>query len=103
MNLKDLSEKVYSLVAQIPRGKVSTYGQIGMVVGVSPRLVGNILHNNPYDIEKVPCHRVVNAVGRLAPAYAFGGAEKQKERLVAEGVVFNDNKVDLSTSLWAPS
>ena len=101
--LKSYSEKVYKVVSEIPKGKVTTYGAIGRMVEISPRLVGQILHNNPYPIEKVPCHRVVNAVGRLAPAYAFGGAEKQRERLLAEGVSMNDGKVDLSKSLWQPT
>ena len=59
---------------------------------------GNILHGNP-DPEHIPCHRVVNAQGRLSRAYAFGGIEAQRRLLESEGVVFkNDQVVDLSVS-----
>jgi len=83
-------EKVYSLVKQIPKGKVTTYGAIGKNLGMSPRVVGLALHLNPYEGE-VPCHRVVNREGRIAPAFAFGGAGIQKERLKKEGVRFVDD------------
>ncbi len=43
----------------------------------------------------IPCHRVVNAKGELAGNYAFGGAWKQAELLVAEGVEVIDGRVDL--------
>ncbi len=87
---------VLKLLTQIPQGKVVTYGQISDHLGMrSPRLVGRILHNNP-DSEKYPCHRVVFADGSLAPQYAFGGWDTQKEKLVAEGVSFNGDKVEMA-------
>lgn len=96
-------ELVYEVVREIPKGKVSTYGDIAKLSGVnSPRLVGSCLHVNPYP-QSVPCHRVVNAAGKLAPTFAFGGAEKQREMLQAEGVAFTGDIVDLSTSRWKPA
>jgi len=95
-----LKEKVYEFVKNIPKGKVATYGQIALCLGDRnfARVVGNILHNNP-DPEHIPCHRVVNAQGKLAQAYAFGGIDAQKRLLVSEGVVFkNDQIVDLRIS-----
>jgi methylated-DNA-protein-cysteine methyltransferase related protein len=83
-------EKVYDLVSKIPRGKVTTYGEIGKALKMSPRVVGNVLHLNPYGPE-VPCHRVVNREGRVAPNYAFGGHDEQKKRLEREGVMFKDD------------
>lgn len=91
----DKSSEVYRIVSQIPVGKVMTYGQIGKMVGISPRQVGRILHENP-DPENVPCHRVVNAKGEVARNYAFGGGKTQAEKLRGEGVEFSDNKVDLA-------
>lgn len=88
-NFNDSFEKVYELVSKIPPGKVTTYGEIGKVLNMSPRLVGYALHTNPYGPE-IPCHRVVNREGRLAPHYAFGGSEKQKEKLEKEGITFKD-------------
>ena len=95
-----MSDKVYEFVKNIPRGKVATYGQIALYLGNRnfARVVGNILHNNP-DPEHIPCHRVVNAQGKLAQSYAFGGIEAQRRLLESEGVVFKSNQVvDLSVS-----
>lgn len=88
-------EKVFKVVKQIPIGKVATYGEISKLISVDPRMVGWALHTNKID-SGIPCHRVVNKVGRLAPGYAFGGPGEQKMRLLSEGVVFVDeNHVDL--------
>ena len=83
-------EQVYEVVKTIPKGKVMTYGQIARAIGSKDaRKVGWALHANP-DGSRVPCHRVVNKDGRLAPGYAFGGPDEQKIRLIAEGVEFVD-------------
>lgn len=98
--MSSLADKVYEFVKSIPRGKVATYGKIALHLGNRnfARAVGNILHGNP-DPEHIPCHRVVNAQGRLSKAYAFGGIEAQRRLLVSEGVVFkNEQVVDLSVS-----
>ena len=100
LNTAAMKEQVYEFVKSIPRGKVATYGQIALHLGNRnfARAVGNILHGNP-DPEHIPCHRVVNAQGKLSRAYAFGGIEAQRRLLVSEGVVFkNDQVVDLSVS-----
>ena len=94
-------EKVYEAVKRIPKGKVATYGQIALLCG-SPRAarqVGYALHVNPQPFI-IPCHRVVNRFGALAPAFAFGGVEVQKALLEQEGVAVDDGKVDLSKYLW---
>ncbi len=95
---------VYEQVVRIPEGRVATYGQIAHLCG-SPRAsraVGYALHFNP-DPGRIPCHRVVNRFGGLAPAYAFGGIDEQKHRLEAEGVeVREDNTVDLEAYIWIP-
>ena len=58
------------------------------------RAVGNALHKNP-DPLNIPCYRVVNAKGELAGEFAFGGAGRQAELLMAEGVRVVDGKVDM--------
>ncbi len=87
---------VYAAVCEVPRGCVATYAQIALMSGHrgAARAVGNALHVNPY-FGVVPCHRVVNARGFLAPGFAFGGADVQKSMLEAEGVEVADGKVDL--------
>ena len=89
-------EKIYEAVLAIPKGKVATYGQVAAMAGNggAARVVGNALHVNPAP-GIIPCHRVVNAKGRLAPHFAFGGDEEQKRLLESEGVEVIDNHVDL--------
>ncbi len=90
------TKRIYEAVKKIPKGKVATYGKIAEMAG-NPRMsraVGNALHKNP-DPEHIPCHRVLNAQGRLAEAFVFGGPHVQEDRLKAEGVEVIDGKVDL--------
>lgn len=95
-------EAVYTAVKQIPAGKVATYGQIARLCGNKrmSRQVGWALHVNP-EPYVVPCHRVVNREGRLAPAFAFGGINVQKQLLLSEGVEFcGDDTVDMDKCQW---
>ena len=89
-------ERIYKAVMSIPEGRVATYGQVAAMAGNgnAARAVGNALHVNPAPGE-IPCHRVVNARGRLAPDFAFGGVDAQKNLLEAEGVEVTDGFVDL--------
>lgn len=87
----NFNQKVYEIVKRVPAGKVTTYGEVARILG-NPRLsrqVGWALHANK--LTDVPCHRVVNRDGRLAPNFAFDGAEEQRRRLEAEGVDFIDD------------
>ncbi len=83
-------EEIYAVVARIPKGKVTTYGNIARLIG-NPhmsRVVGYALHSNP-DPEHIPCHRVVNRFGEASKAFAFGGENIQIELLEKEGVEFD--------------
>ena len=95
-------QKVYAVVMKIPYGKVATYGQIAAYAG-NPRwsrVVGFALHVNP-DPEHIPCYRVVNRMGEVSSAFAFGGENRQVELLEAEGVRFLENgRVDMEHFLW---
>ena len=96
------AEQVYEAVARIPRGKVATYGQIAAQVGdtLAGREVWDIMSCAPSG-RNLPCHRVVNRTGALAPDYAFGGQEKQRALLEAEGVTFlADGRIDMTLHLW---
>ncbi|KAI1432123.1 RING-2 [Xylaria sp. CBS 124048] len=66
----DFEKKVWTLLCQIPEGRVSTYGLMASYLGSSPRAVGGALRRNPFAPE-VPCHRVVETGGRLG---GFKGA-----------------------------
>lgn len=95
-------ERIYDIVRQIPPGKVATYGQIACMAG-NPRwsrVVGYALHVNP-DPEHIPCFRVVNRLGEVSSAFAFGGGNRQRELLQEEGVPFlPDGRVDLARCYW---
>ena len=95
------SKRIYEAVKKIPKGCVATYAQVAEVAGdrKMARAVGNALHKNP-DPSIIPCHRVVTAKGELAGEYAFGGAWKQAELLLSEGVEVKDGKVNLELYQW---
>lgn len=94
-------EKVYEIVASIPKGKVLTYKQVGIIAGINnPRIVGFALNANK-NPQKIPCHRVIRSDGKLAKGYAFGGKIKQLEKLKNEGAIFLDEQtVDLKKCLF---
>lgn len=100
-NRTTLSEEfcrdVYSIVREIPAGKVTTYGDIAALLGLPQcsRLVGRALKQVPQALA-LPCHRVVNTAGRLAP-----GWEEQRQLLLSEGVCFRANgTVDMNQCRW---
>ena len=93
------SDKVFEAVKQVPRGYVTTYGDVARIIGSprSSRYVGYALRNNPSPAttaqpeEAIPCHRVVFKDGQICDNFAFGGVEVQRKMLQDEGVVFADN------------
>lgn len=94
-------ERIYEVVRQIPKGKVATYGQVALLAG-NPRwarVVGYALHVNP-EPGRIPCHRVVNRLGQVSSAFAFGGENMQIKLLEGEGVTLKDGRVDLSVFQW---
>ena len=90
------AKRIYDAVRRIPYGRVATYAQVAEMAGdrKMARAVGNALHMNP-DPLNIPCYRVVNSKGELAGEFAFGGAGRQAELLIAEGVEVVGGKVDL--------
>ena len=90
-------EKIYEVVKSIPKGKVATYGQVALLAGNLrwARVVGYALHVN-HEPGIIPCHRVVNREGKVAPSFAFGGENVQRQLLESEGIVFeSDGRIDL--------
>lgn len=98
---KQFKDRVETLVAQIPKGRVMSYGQIAALCG-SPRaarIVGGIAH---FGNQNLPWQRVVHKDGSLAVGFP-GGVEGHRQVLGAEGVkVSKDHKVDVKTLLWQP-
>ncbi|MHB0776058.1 MGMT family protein [Halomonas sp. WWR20] len=85
MPRREVLEQIYTIVAQIPPGRVTTYGRIAkMTDGATPRMVGSAMRHLPAG-HGLPWHRVINASRRVTE---HEGAVRQREKLRAEGVVF---------------
>jgi len=99
----DFFDRVYKVVAKIPKGKVTTYGAIAEVCGVrsSARTVGWAL--NGATQSGLPCHRVVNRLGALTGKVHFGDIHLMEELLRSEGVEFGENGyVKMEKYFWQP-
>lgn len=92
------AQKVYDIVSTIPRGRITTYGQVAQVLGIrSSQAVGQALKRNPFAPE-VPCHRVVKSSGEIGGFFgvAQGARIEQKAALLqSEGVEVLEGKIDL--------
>ena len=101
----DFFDRVYEVVAQIPPGRVTTYGRIARHLGVGrgARAVGWALKAvaRSTDPLALPCHRVVNREGALTGRMHFETPDVMEERLRSEGVAFDgEGRVEMSTHLW---
>ena len=87
-----LSTKVYRKLLKVPKGKVTTYGELAKAVGLKngQRIIGMIMKKNPYPVI-VPCHRVVKSDGKIG-GYAYGEIVKSK-MLANEGIKIKDGKI----------
>lgn len=84
--------RIEELMAQVPRGRVTTYGDLASLAGnpAASRIVGGIAH---YGDPELPWHRLVNRFGGLASGF-HGGREAQRQLLLAEGVKCTNHIVD---------
>ncbi len=99
----DFFDRVYKVVAKIPKGKVTTYGAIAEACGVrsAARTVGWAINGTKES--GLPCHRVVNRYGALTGKIHFGDMHLMEELLRSEGVQFDDgNCVIMKKYLWIP-
>ncbi len=94
-----LFPRVYEIVRRVPRGTVTTYGDVAQLVGpgCDARMVGYAMAACPDD---VPWQRVINAQGKIS--LKGEAAQKQRLRLEAEGIEFDARgKIDLKRFRWA--
>ena len=94
---EELIWQVFSVLEEIPEGKVASYGQIARLIGreKNARLVGRVLSMAEFYGE-FPCHRVVSSSGRTSPHFA-----EQRRLLSEEGVEFKANGcVDMARFQW---
>lgn len=103
MTAPSFDQRVYAAVAQIPYGRLATYGQIAELIGAygCARQVGWALRRLPLP-SAVPWHRVVNARGEVSMSLSREGSDwMQRELLIAEGIPVNaEGRLPLGSFLW---
>lgn len=101
--LRNSYQQIWNVVAEIPSGRVATYGQIARIAGLGQRarLVGYALHNTPDDLN-LPWHRVINAQGRISFPPGSENYRRQRALLEAESIEFIQGRLDLSVYRWEP-
>lgn len=93
-------DQIHGLVAQIPKGRVMTYGQIAALCGRprAARIVGGVAH---FGDPSLPWQRVVKKDGSLAEGYP-GGVSGHEQVLSSEGVDIKNHRVNMGRHLWQP-
>ena len=88
----NLEQKIYKKLLEVPKGHITTYGELAKAVGLKngQRAVGKIMNKNPYPVI-IPCHRVVMSTGKIG-GYAYGENVKTK-MLNDEGIEIQNGKI----------
>ncbi len=96
----NLDQKIYKKLLEVPKGQITTYGELAKAVGLKngQRVVGKIMNKNPYPVI-IPCHRVVMSTGKIG-GYAYG--EQIKINLLNdEGIQIKNGKIiDLKNRIY---
>ncbi len=96
----NLERKIYKKLLEVPKGQITTYGELAKAVGLKngQRIVGKIMNKNPYPLI-IPCHRVVMSTGKIG-GYAYGEHIKIK-MLNDEGIKIKNGKImDLDNTVY---
>ncbi|HEY4679874.1 MAG TPA: MGMT family protein [Nitrosarchaeum sp.] len=96
----NLDKKIYKKLLEVPKGKITTYGELAKAVGLKngQRAVGKIMNKNPYPVI-IPCHRVVKSDGKIG-GYAYG-EEIKSDMLTREGIIIKNGKIlDLENKIY---
>ncbi|MCJ8306106.1 MAG: MGMT family protein [Nitrosopumilus sp.] len=96
----NLEQKIFKKLLQVPKGQITTYGELSKAVGLKngQRVVGRIMNKNPYPVI-IPCHRVVMSTGKIG-GYAYGEPVKTK-LLSDEGIEIKNGKIiDLENKIY---
>lgn len=100
-NASEFRRKVEALMAQVPAGQVTTYGDLAALAGhpYAARIVGGMAH---YGDPELPWHRLVNRFGGLAAGY-HGGRTAQRDHLLGEGITCTNDIIDnFEDKRWRP-
>lgn len=94
---------LYATLAQIPPGRVVSYGQLAEQAGLgrAARWVGRCLSQLPEDTA-LPWHRVIAAGGRLSLPAGSPAGDEQRRRLAAEGIALSGSRLDIRRHGWLP-
>jgi methylated-DNA-protein-cysteine methyltransferase-like protein len=98
--------KVYIVVRQVPKGRVTTYGAIAnhLGTGLSSRMVGWAMNGAHGVHPPVPAHRVVNRSGLLTGRHHFPTPTLMEELLAAEGIAVIESTVQhFNKHFWDPA
>ena len=97
----DTYEIIWSIVKQIPKGKVASYGEIAKLCDLygHARQVGYAMHNLPPK-SNIPWHRVINSAGKISLPKTGGHYRRQRTLLEKEGVRFVNDKIDFKKFGW---
>ena len=96
----NLDKKIYKKLLEVPKGKITTYGELAKAVGLKngQRAVGKIMNKNPYPVI-IPCHRVVKSDGKIG-GYAYG-EDVKSNMLTNEGIKIQNGKIlDLKNTIY---
>lgn len=99
----EINERIWAVIARIPKGRVATYGQVAAEAGFAkqPRRTAYALRMVP-DGMTLPWYRVINAQGKLSFEPDSEGYRRARSKLEAEGVVFVSGKIDFARYRWQP-
>lgn len=103
LNAQARRTALYSVLGNVPAGKVVSYGQLAEMAGLgrAARWVGRTLSQLPAG-SRLPWHRVVAANGRFSLASGTPSGDEQRARLRAEGVRISADRVDMARHGWRP-
>jgi methylated-DNA-[protein]-cysteine S-methyltransferase len=96
----NLDQKIYKKLLEVPKGKITTYGELAKSVGLKngQRVVGKIMNKNPFPVI-IPCHRVIKSDGKIG-GYAYG-EEIKSNMLLKEGIQIRNGKIlDLEKNIY---
>ncbi|MEE9323772.1 MAG: MGMT family protein [Candidatus Aenigmarchaeota archaeon] len=94
-----MNEKVYSLLKRIPKGKVTTYGELAKVSKLHPRSIGTLMRKNS-DPVNIPCYKVVRSDGSVGGYSAKGGIKTKIKLLQKDGIRIEKGKINLNVHLY---
>ena len=98
-----LCQRIFTIVKEIPKGHIATYGQVANLAGLPgyARVVGQTLSKLPRDTQ-LTWHRVISASVKISILEDSASFFEQKQRLLNEGIIFTKTRINLKKYQWQP-